>query len=149
MGWISEIAHKTQTLQIPGALTDRLHFKRHTHGAAERDELLVKIDILTAKNNELNQIAHLDTAQQKNEVSEEEIKILRRIAEENVASAHEIADALDISLARAEYRLTQLLDHGYVIDNSTLNYHAFLLDRRGREYLVENNLHRFDFHSKA
>jgi DNA-binding CsgD family transcriptional regulator len=149
MGWISEIAHKTRTLPIPGALTDRLHLKRHTHGAAERDELLVKIDILTAKNNELKQIAHLDTAQQKNQVSKEEIEILRRIAEENVASAHEIADALDISLARAEYRLTQLLDHGYVVDNATLNYHAFLLDRRGREYLVENNLHRFDFQSKT
>lgn len=147
MGWISEIVHKTQTLPSPGALIDRLHFKRHTHGAAERDELLVKIDILTARNSELKQIAHLDTAQKENQVSEEEVKILRRIADENVASAHEIADALDISLARAEYRLTQLLDNGFVVENATLNYHAFLLDRRGREYLVENDLHRFDFQS--
>jgi len=144
MSWISGITNKTRALPIPGALKDRLNFKRRKHDEAERDELLIKIDILTAKNNELIQVAHLDAAQQAGQISDEEVKILQIIAVENVASAHEIADALNISLARAEYRLTQLLESGYVIDQATLNYHAFLLDRRGREYLVENDLHRFD-----
>jgi biotin operon repressor len=146
MSWITDIAAKTQEIPIPGALKKRLNFKRRKHGGAEQDELLVKIDILTARNNELMQVANLDAAQQANEISEEEVKILLKIANENVESAREISDELEITLARAEYRLAQLQEHGYLVDFTTLNYHAYLLDRRGRDYLEERGLHRFEAH---
>ena len=143
MNWITNIAAKTQEIPIPGVLKERLNFKRRKHGGADQDELLVKIDILTARNNELMQVANLDAAQQENEIADEEVKILLKIANENVESAREISDALDINLARAEYRLTQLMEKGYLVDFTTLNYHAYLLDRRGRDYLEEHGLHRF------
>ncbi len=144
MGWIADLASKTQDLHIPGALKNRLHFSRRGHGDAERDELLIKIDILTATNNELIHVAKLDTAQQDDQLSDEEAMILQKIARENVESEHEIADALDISLARAEYRLSRLLQKGYLVDFVTLNYHAYVLDSRGRDYLVDKGLHRFN-----
>ncbi len=144
MSWITDIASKTQEIPIPGVLKERLNFKRRKHGGDERDELLVKIDILTARNNELMQVADLDAAQQENEISEEEVRILQKIANENVESAREIAEALNINLARAEYRLAQLQEHEYLVDFTTLNYHAYLLDHRGRDYLTENGLHRFE-----
>ena len=143
MGWIANLASKTQELPIPGALKDRLHLGRRNLDDAERDKLLIKIDILTAKNTELMHVANLDTAQQENELSDEEAIILQTIARENVDSEREIADALDISLARAEYRLTRLLQKGYLVDFDTLNYHAHVLDKRGRDYLVDKGLHRF------
>ena len=146
MGWIANLADKTQELPIPGAIRDRLHFGRRGLDDAARDELLIKIDILTAKNNELMHVANLDTAQQENQLSDEEAMILQTIARENVDSEHEIADALDISLARAEYRMTRLLQKGYLVDFLTLDYHAYVLDSRGRDYLVDKGLHRFTDH---
>jgi len=143
MGWIANLASKTQELPIPGALRDRLHLHRRSLDDAERDKLLIKIDILTARNNELMHVADLDADQQENQLSDEEAMILQAIARENVESEHEIADALDISLARAEYRMTRLLQKGYLVDFATLNYHAHVLDKRGRDYLVDNGLHRF------
>lgn len=144
MSWIANLANKTQQIPMPGMLKERLNFNRRTHDGTEQDELLVKIDILTAENSELMQVANLDAAQQENEISEEETKILLIIANENVESAREIAEALDISLARAKYRLMQLRVRRYLVDFTTLNYHAYLLDRRGRDYLTENGLHQFE-----
>jgi hypothetical protein len=144
MGWITNLANKTQELPIPGALKERLHFGRRSLDDAERDELLIKIDILTAKNSELMHVADLDTDQQENQLSDEEATILQTIARENVESEHEISDALDISLARAEYRMTRLLQKGYLVDFVTLNYHAHVLDNRGRDYVAEKQLHRFN-----
>jgi type III secretory pathway component EscV len=146
MSWISKFAGKTQKLTISRALKTRLSFSRRTLGDAERDELLVKIDILTAKNSELMHVADLDAAQQKNELSDEEATILQKIAMENVESEREIADALDISLARAEYRMLRLLEKGYLVDFVTLDYHAYVLDRRGRDFLMDKGLHKFNIH---
>ena len=143
MGWIANLANKTQELHIPGALRDRLHIGRRSLDDAERDELLIKIDILTAKNSELMHVANLDSDQQENQLSDEEAMILQTIARENVESEREIADVLDISLARAEYRMTRLLQKGYLVDFDTLNYHAHVLDRRGRDYLLDKGLHQF------
>ena len=144
MGWIANLASKTQGLPISGVLRDRLHIGRRSLDDAERDELLIKIDILTAKNTELMHVADLDANQQENQLSDEEATILQTIARENVESEHEISDALDISLARAEYRMTRLLQKGYLVDLVTLNYHAHVLDNRGRDYLTEKGLHRFN-----
>ncbi len=144
MGWIADLASKTQELHIPDALINRLPFSRRGLDDAERDELLIKIDILTATNNELMHVANLDAAQQDNQLSDEEAMILQTIARENVESEHEISDALDISLARAEYRLSRLLQKGYLVAFLTLDYHAYVLDSRGRDYLVDKGLHQFN-----
>jgi ATP/maltotriose-dependent transcriptional regulator MalT len=146
MGWISRITNKQWELPLSGTLKDRLSFGRRRLGNEERDELLVKIDILTSKNNELLQIAEIDPAQSENQLSDEEAMILKCVARENVESEREIADELDINLARAKYRMARLLQKGYLVDYVTLNYHAYVLDRRGRDYLVDKGLHQFNIH---
>lgn len=142
MGWFADIVHKTQELPLPGALKERLSYKSKAHfdSDAERDNLLVKINILTAKNNELMRIANLDPAQQESQLVEQEVDILLKISRESEACAREIAGAFDINLARAEFHLKRLVKHAYLVDFTTLNYHTYLLDRRGREYLQDNDL---------
>ena len=136
MGRLANIVHKTQNLPLPGALKERLGYKTAAdfNAEEERDDLLVKIDILTAKNNELMRIADLDPVDQDDQPDEQEVKILQKIARENESCAREIAGAFDINLARAEYHLSRLLEHAYLVDFTALSYHTYLLDRRGREY---------------
>ena len=142
MGWVADMVNKTQDLPLPEAWKTRLsHLQPQQNDAeTEREALLVKIDILTAKNSELMQVANLDPAKQEGQLLEQEVAILHKIAKEIEFSAREIAEAFDINLPRAQYHLKRLLKHGYLVDFSTLGYHAYLLDRRGREYLLENKL---------
>jgi DNA-binding transcriptional ArsR family regulator len=142
MGWVASIVNRTQDLPLPKAWKTRLNHRQSQHASteAERDALLVKIDILTAKNNELMQVANLDPVQQASQLLPQEVEILEKVATEIEFSAREIAEAFDINLPRAQYHLKRLLKHGYLVDFTALGYHAYLLDRRGREYLLENKL---------
>ena len=142
MAWLADIVNKTRNLPLPGVLKERHRHKTKADfdTEAERDDLRVKIDILTAKNNELMRIANLDPAEQNDQLVDQERIILQKIARENEACAQEVAGAFDINLARAEYHWNRLLKHAYLIDFTTLNYHTYLLDRRGREYLKDHNL---------
>jgi len=139
MSWLAEIAKKTQDIPIPTVLRDRLNRKPRKYTDAERDELLVKIEILTARNDKLQDVANIETTQQLNGLAEEEVNILKILADEDEASAHQIAQAFDFSLARAQYHLTRLSEMQYLVSNTALERKAYFLDQRAREYLAANS----------
>ena len=139
MSWLNEIAKKTQDIPIASALSGRLKRNSQKHTDAERDELLVKIEILTARNDKLQDVGNIEATQQLNGLAEEEVNILKILASEDEASAHQIARAFDFSLARTQYHLTRLTELRYVISNTALERQAYFLDQRGREYLAANN----------
>ena len=138
MSWLEDIAKKTQNMPIANLLSDRLSRKSSKYTDAERDELLVKIEILSARNDKSQDAANVDTTQQEGQLSEEEINILKTLAYEEEASSHQIAKAFNFSLARAQYHLTRLAELGYLVSSTTLERQAYLLDQRGREYLAAN-----------
>jgi Fic family protein len=139
MSWLNEIAKKTQDIPIASALSGRLKRKSQKYTDAERDELLVKIEILTARNDKLQDVANIESTQQVNGLADEEVNILKILANEDEASAHQIARAFDFSLARAQYHLTRLTELQYVISSTALERQSYFLDQRGREYLAANN----------
>ena len=139
MSWLAEIAKKTQDIPIAGALSGRLNRKLSRLPDAERDELLVKIEILSARNDKLRDVANVEATQQVNGLAEEEVSILKILASEDEASAHQIARAFNFSMARAQYHLTRLVELQYVLSVTTLERRSYLLDRRGHEYLAANN----------
>jgi hypothetical protein len=141
---MSDIVHKTQEISLPPVLMrgrGRSHKSKAEFDAeAERADLLVRIDILTVKNNELMHIADLDPAEQEDQLVDQEVKILQKIYRENESCSREVAGAFNIELARAEFHLNRLLKHAFLIDFTALSYHAYMLDRRGREFLNDNDL---------
>ena len=139
MSWLNEIAKKTQDIPIASALSGRLKRKSQKYTDGERDELLVKIEILTARNDKLQDVANIEATQQVNGLADEEVNILKILANEDEASAHQIARAFDFSLARAQYHLARLTELQYVISSTALERQAYFLDQRGREYLAANN----------
>ena len=139
MSWLTDIAKKTQDIPVASMLSERLSRKPSKHTDAEREELLVKIEILTARNNKLQDAANVDTTQQENQLAEEEIAILKTLAYEDEASAHQIAKAFNFSLARAQYHLKRLDELEYLASITALERQAYFLDQRGREYLAANN----------
>ena len=139
MSWLTDIAKKTQDIPIASALSGRLNRKPSRYSAADRDELLVKIEILTARNDKLQDAANVEATQQVNGLAEEEVSILKILASEDEASAHQIARAFDFSLARTLYHLTRLTELQYVVSITALERRAYFLDQRGREYLAANN----------
>lgn len=139
MSWLTDIAKKTQDIPIANAISSRLNQKLSRFSDAERDELLVKIEILSARNDKLQDVANIEATQQVNGLAEEEVDILRILAGEDEASAYQVARAFDFSLARAQYHLTRLAELRYVVSVTALERQSYLLDRRGREYLAANN----------
>ena len=139
MSWLTDIAKKTQDIPIAAALSGRIHRKLSSYSDAERDELLVKIEILTARNAKLRDVANIDATQQVDGLAEEEVSILKILDSEDEASAHQIARAFDFSLARTQYHLTRLAELQYVVSITAMERRAYFLDTRGREYLAANN----------
>ena len=139
MSWLNDIARKTQDIPIAGVLRGRMIRKPQKNTNTERDELLVKIEILTARNDKLQDVANIEATQQVNGLAEEEVGILKVLANEDEASAYQIARAFDFSLARAQYHLTRLAELQYVVSITALERRAYLLDQRGREYLAANH----------
>ena len=139
MSWLADIAKKTQDIPIPSMLSDRLSRKTSKYTDAERDDLLVKIEILTARNSQLKDAANVESTQQEGQLAEEEIAILKTLAVEDEASAHQVAKAFNFSLARAHYHLKRLAELEYLASNTALERQAYFLDQRGREYLAANN----------
>jgi predicted HTH transcriptional regulator len=139
MSWLTDIAKKTQDIPVASKLHDRLSRKPSKYTDAERDELLVKIEILTAQNSKLQNAENVETTQQEGQLAEEEIAILNTLAYEDEASAHQIAKAFNFSLARAHYHLKRLTELEYLASNTVLERQGYFLDQRGREYLAANN----------
>lgn len=139
MNWLNDLAKKTQANPFAGFMSGRLHGKPRKYSDEERDELLVKIDILTARNNSLLNVANIDETQQEGQIFDDEINILKILAAEDEASAYQIAQAFDFSLARAQYHLTRLSEMQFLVSNTALGRQAYLLDQRGREYLAAND----------
>lgn len=139
MRLLSELISKTQNVPIPALLKERLRIPRRNERESdlEREALLVKIEKLTASNKALMEVAELDPNQQVDQLSNQEIDILKLIHTETVVSAREISDAFDFNLARAEYLLSGLLENGYLVDSNLLGRHSYLLDSRSRTYLAE------------
>ena len=140
MSWLSDIAKKTHDMPIASVLSGLGNRKPQKYTDAERDELLVKIEILTARNDKLQDVTNIKTTQQVNGLAEEEVSILKILASEDEASAHQIAQAFEFSLARAQYHLMRLAELQYVVSITALERRAYLLDQRGREYLAANHL---------
>jgi Fic family protein len=138
MSWLSHIVKKTQDMPIANVLGGLGNRKPQKYTDAERDELLVKIEILTARNDKLQDVANITATQQVNGLAEEEVSILKVLASEDEASAHQIARAFEFSLARAQYHLTRLAELQYVVSITAMERRAYLLDQRGREYLAAN-----------
>ena len=138
MGLMADLKNKSQDFPLPGLLKERLNFQRgpKTDLESEREQLLAKIEILTARNRALLKIAELDPDQQEDQLSEPELDILRFIAKETEASAREVAEVFECKLARAEYLLMRLLEDSYLVDYRMLGRHSFLVDKRGRDYLA-------------
>lgn len=138
MGLIADLKIKSHDFPLPGILKERLNFHRDnkTDLECEREQLLAKIEILTARNRALLKIAELDPDQQEDQVSEPEVEILRFIAKETEASAREVCEVFECKLARAEYLLMRLLENSYLVEYRILGRHSFLLDKRGRDYLA-------------
>ena len=139
MNWLNNLAKNTQGSPISGILSARLHGKPRKYSDEERDQLLVKIDILTARNNTLLNVANIDEIQQEGQISDDEVNILKILAVEDEASAHQIAQAFDLSLARAQYHLTRLSEMQFLVSNTAMGRQAYLLDQRGRNYLAAND----------
>jgi len=139
MSWLADIAKKTQDIPIANLLSDRLGRKPSKQTDAERDELLVKIEILTARNNKLQDVGNIDATQMESQLSEEEVTILQTIASEDEASDYQIAAAFDYSLARAQYHLTRRCENQYLVCNTTLERQSYLLDKRGHDFLAANS----------
>ncbi len=139
MSWLADIAKKTQDTPIANLLSDRLGRKPSKRTDTERDELLVKIEILTARNNNLQDVGNIGATQIESQLSEEEVTILETLAYEDEASVHQIAKAFDFSLARAQYHLTRLVEMQYLVSSTALERQAYLLSQRGRKYLAANN----------
>lgn len=137
MGLIADLKNKSQDIPLPGLLKEPLIFLRRnkTDLEREREELLTKIEILTARNRALAKIAEIDPDQQDDQLSEPELAILRFVAKQVEASAAEVSDALGCNPARAEYLLSRLLENDYLVDSQLLGRHSYLVDRRGRDYL--------------
>ena len=140
MSWLTDIAKKTQDMPIPSLLSGLGNRKPQKYIDAERDELLVKIEILTARNDKLEDVANIKATQHVNGLAEEEVTILKILASEDEASAHQIARAFEFSLARAQYHLMRLAELQYVVSITTMERQTYLLDQRGREYLAANHL---------
>jgi len=138
MTWLAELAKKTQGIPIAAALSDRLHRKSPKYSEKERDELLVKIEILTAHNSKLKNGSDANSAPMDNQLSEEEISILETLAAEDEGTAHQVARAFDFSLARAQYHLKRLAEMKYLVSNTALERKTYMLDQRGREYMAAN-----------
>lgn len=138
MGLIADLKTKSHDFPLPGLLKERLKFNRGNKSdlESEREELLAKIEILTARNRALLKIAEMDPDQQEDQLSDPELGILRFIEKETEASAREVCEEFDCKLARAEYLLARLLEHSYLVDYRVLGRHSFLLDQRGRDYLA-------------
>jgi hypothetical protein len=139
MTWLAELAKKTQDIPIAGALSDRLQRKSSKYSEKERDDLLVKIEILTARNTRLQSGSDTGSVPLDNQLSEEEICILKTLDAENEGTAHQVAQAFDFSLARAQYHLTRLAEMQYLVSNTALERTAYMLDKRGREYLAASS----------
>ena len=139
MSLISEIISKTQQMPIPLLLKERLRITPREKNVSdiEHEALLVKIEKLTASNKALMEVAELDPNQQADQLSDQEVDILKLIRKETVVSAREVCEAFNYNFARAEYLLAGLLENKYLVDSNLLGRHSFLLDSRGKAYLAE------------
>lgn len=137
MGLLADIKSISREIPLPTQLKGKIKLPRRRRRDAdiEREELLVRIEELTAKNQALLKVAELDATDLEDTLSDQENSILQLLEYSNEASAREVAEALDFSLARAEYLLAHLKDKQYLVDSELLGRHSYLLDERGRASL--------------
>lgn len=137
MGLLADLKNISQEIPLPALIKDKIQLPRRRRRDAdvEREELLVRIEQLTAKNKALLQVAGLDSVEIENNLSAQAVGILHLLDRENEASAREVAESFDFNLARAEYLLAYLQENRYLADSTMLGRHSYLLDERGREYL--------------
>lgn len=142
MGWMKDLFDKSQEIPMSGVLRERLGYlqQRYDDLEAERDKLLGQVRELKAKANIPVFASRPEPAQTQNKLSDEEVQILQLIAEADEAGVEDIARTLQLNKARAEFLLIRLEDTSYLRDSWGMGYHSFLMDQRGREYLINNDL---------
>ena len=140
MGLIADLRNKSEDLPLPILLKQRFSFFSRSRSdlEREREELLARIEILTARNEALLKIAELDPHDLADELTDPELEILEFVANQMEASAGEVCDALECKPARAEYLLTRLLEKDFLVDSQLLGRHSYVANKRGRDYLEHN-----------
>lgn len=143
MGFLTDIKARAQEIPIPELLKGKFPaaLRKRNDADIEREELLVRIEVLTARCQELMEIADLNPDNDADDLTDQEVHILKYLADDFEVSGREVAEKFGYKLARAEYLLARMMENGYLVDSVLLGRHSYLLDNRGRQYLLN---HGFD-----
>lgn len=97
--------------------------------------------VATAEQNSI--VKTTNRSENVNKLQETEIEILKKLAEagDRRFTADQLASMLNISLQKAKYYLTKMVEKEFIHDLLAIGSPAtYTLDQAGREYLIENDL---------